>query len=137
MAEGDEGLTVATGDRRVCDDEGRDLDPAAVVLGDDLFGDITLDVADELLTGRSELGEIVGECRDQSAQSGRRDALLRRTELAGREVDPVTVALDGWAGDLDTSRPFPARSASRSFLPRTLAPVWRRMTVAPSCGLSR
>ena len=89
MAERDQSLAVPPGDRRVSHDERRHLDAAAVVLGDDLFGDVTLDIADQLLARRSELGEVIGEGGDQSAQRGWRDPLLRRLELPRREVDSV------------------------------------------------
>src|SRR5690606_27675373 len=62
-----------------------------------------LDVADQLLAGCGELGEIVREGGDQRTQGCGCDALARRLELPRREVDAVAVALDRGTRDLDAA----------------------------------
>ena len=69
MPQRDQRLAVAARDRRVGDGEGRRLDSAAVVALDDLLGDVAGDVRDQLLACRRELGEVVGECRDERTRA--------------------------------------------------------------------
>ena len=104
VAQGDERLAVATGDRGVGDREGGYLDPAAVVALDDLLGHVSGNVGDQLLTRRRELGQVVGERRHERTERRRGDALL-----GGLEVSPAAKSyrsesrLMAGHGDLDAA----------------------------------
>ncbi len=137
MAQRDERIAVAPRDRGVGDGEGGGLDAAAVVPLDDLLGDVARHVGDELLARGGELGEVVGEGRRRAcaARRARCACCAARNSPAAKSNRSESRLIAGHA--ISMPSPSPARIASSSFLPRTLAPVWRRTTVAPSCGCAR
>ena len=103
MPHGHERLSVPAGDRGVGDLERVGLDAAAVVLVDRRLGDLLGRVGEQLLAGRGELGEVVGEGRRDRPERARCDLASGRRELRLREVVLLGVLLELGADDLDAA----------------------------------
>ena len=132
MTQGDECLAATTCDRRVGDREGVGVDPAPVVAGHDRLGDLSRRVGDELAACGRELGEVVGECRDECPERAGIDGAAGGSELRRGEVLLLDVSLELGAHDLDA-----AADAGADLVEQLLAPRAAAMAEHERRGLGR